>query len=134
FQQIIRSYYDVYKGKNADTKDFQAIAEKISGENLDSFFRQWLYASGIPKVLIMWKYPVDEKKLVVTVEQMQNTDPFHFPLDISIVLEPDKSRIEKLTISKKKETFTFDVKNHPIEIIADPYISLLFEGSVYELK
>ncbi|MBK5270584.1 MAG: M1 family metallopeptidase, partial [Bacteroidia bacterium] len=46
FQQIIRSYYDVYKGKNADTKDFQAIAEKISGENLDSFFRQWLYASG----------------------------------------------------------------------------------------
>ena len=31
FQKIIRSFYDTYKGRNADTKDLQATAEKVIG-------------------------------------------------------------------------------------------------------
>ncbi|MDB5207395.1 MAG: family metallopeptidase, partial [Flavisolibacter sp.] len=30
FQKIIQSYYNQYKGSNADTRDFEAVAEKIS--------------------------------------------------------------------------------------------------------
>jgi aminopeptidase N len=134
FQKIVRSFYDTYKGKNADTKDLQAIAEKVSGKNLDQFFKQWLYNPGIPHLLISWKYNSEEKKLMLTVEQLQNNEPFIFPLDILIVSGPGKNQAETLSISKKKETFIFPVNNRTMEIIADPHTSLLFQGIVREMK
>ena len=134
FQKIIRSYYETYKGKNADTKDFEAIAEKITGSNLDKFFLQWLYTPGIPHLSISWKYNAGQKKLTVTAEQTQKNDPFVFPLDILIGMKPGSNRTETLKINSRKGIFTFPLKSKPRDIIADPDISVLFEGSVKELK
>lgn len=134
FQKIIQNFYTTYKGKNADTKELQSIAEKVSGKNLEQFFQQWLFTPGIPQLLTSWQYSSDEKKLTVTVEQLQNKEPFIFPLDILIVSEQDRNRTETISISRKKETFTFQVNNRPGEIIADPNTSLLFQGIVRELK
>jgi len=133
FHQIIRSYYETYKGKNADTKDFEAIAEKISGKDLGYFFKQWPYTSQIPNLIINWSYDDKEKKLSVSVEQMQNTEPFIFPLEILIESESGKNQIETLAINKKKQTFTFSIPR-PSKIIADPDTSLLFDGRVKEPK
>jgi len=133
FHQVIRSYYETYKGKNADTKDFEAIAEKISGKDLGYFFKQWLYTSQIPNLIINWSYDDKEKKLSVSVEQMQNTEPFIFPLEILIESESGKNQIETLAIDKKKQTFTFSIP-HASKIIADLHTSLLFDGRVKELK
>jgi len=71
FHQFIRSYYEQYKEKNADTRDLETVAEKVSGKNLDVFFRQWLYATGLPQLTIRWKYLTKEKKIIITVEQTQ---------------------------------------------------------------
>ena len=37
FKKIIQAYYQQYKGSNADTRDFQQVAEKVSGKNLTTF-------------------------------------------------------------------------------------------------
>ena len=63
FHESIRTYYATYAGKNADTRDLQKIFEKVSGKNLSTFFQQWLYTPGIPKLDISWKYLTKEKKL-----------------------------------------------------------------------
>jgi aminopeptidase N len=131
FHQIIRSYYDMYKGKNADTKDFENIAEKISGKNLTIFFRQWLYTPGLPHLKISWKYLPKEKKISIKIDQLQ-ADLFQFPLDIAIT--GTKSKTEKLMISKKSETFILPVKDKPLKVFADPFTSLLFNGSVTQAK
>ncbi|HKB43163.1 MAG TPA: M1 family aminopeptidase, partial [Chitinophagaceae bacterium] len=131
FHQIIRSYYNTYKGKNADTKDFEKIAEKISGKNLDVFFREWLYTPGLPHLKISWKYLPKEKKISIKVDQLQ-TELFQFPLDIAIT--NTKSKIEKLVISKRSETFIFPVKDKPLKLLADPFTSLLFDGSMMQIK
>jgi aminopeptidase N len=131
FHQVICSYYDTYKGKNADTKDFKNIAEKISGKNLDIFFGQWLYKPGLPHLAVNWKYFDKEKKISVKIDQLQ-TELFQFPLDIAIT--NTTSGVKKITISKRSETFTFPVKNRPLKILADPFTSLLFDGLITELK
>jgi aminopeptidase N len=131
FHQIIRSYYNTYKGKNADTEDFKNIAEKVSGKNLETFFRQWLFTPGVPQLEINWTYLPKEKKISVKVIQLQ-TELFQFPFDIAITTT--KSKIEKIMISKRSETFTFPVKDKPAKVLADPFTSLLFEGIVTELK
>ncbi len=43
FFKILKTYYDRYKGGNASTKDFIAVAEEVSGKDLKQFFDNWLY-------------------------------------------------------------------------------------------
>lgn len=48
FFEIIRTYYDRYKGGNAYTGDFIGVAENVSGEDLSAFFNGWLYDETLP--------------------------------------------------------------------------------------
>ena len=134
FHSIIRTYYESYKGKNAYTKDFQKVAEKISGQSLDSFFDQWLYQPVIPKLAFIWKYDSKSKQIIITVTQKQQTAPFQFQLEISWPSGNKSNTIQKLEISKKEETFTIPVPTKPQQILIDPQIKLLFEGNVTEDK
>jgi aminopeptidase N len=128
FWQGIRDYYTTYAGKNADTHDLQAIFEKHSGQNLKSFFRQWLYTPGQPSLNITWKQNAN-KKIQVTVSQLQET-PFNFPLEIEIKTASGKIRLEKLNISRKEEVFTLNATEQVKSIAADPGTNLLFEGKI----
>ena len=135
FHQIIRTYYETYKGKNADSKDFQVIAEKISGKSLESFFRQWLYQPGVPRVHIKWSYDPSTKNISFTISQLQKTGNFEFPLEI--LIQEDKSSMPKRYIKIIKEntsSFTFPSKSRPIRVEVDPLTSLLFEGFLEEIK
>jgi aminopeptidase N len=48
FYQILRTYYQRYQYSNASTKDFIAVAEEVSGQDLGSFFNAWLYGETLP--------------------------------------------------------------------------------------
>jgi aminopeptidase N len=132
FHQIIRNYYKSYAGKNATTKDFQRVCETISGKNVESFFQQWLYRPGMPQVELGWRYDTGNKKLVVIVEQLQDT-AYQFPLDIEIK-GGSSGILKQLDIRKKKESFEITFGEMPTEIRLDPKTSLLFEGRVARLK
>jgi aminopeptidase N len=47
FFDILRTYYDRFKGSNVRTSDFIAVAEEVSGQDLDVFFDNWLYSEEI---------------------------------------------------------------------------------------
>lgn len=130
FFKSIKTYYDTYKLKNADTKDFQRIVEKISDKNLDSFFKQWLYKVGQPKLDINWVY--QENKITFTFAQIQEFKTiFKMPLTVKIIFDDNTSIFKTFDISKKGEVFTFSSKKKPVKIIIDPKTDLLFElGSI----
>jgi aminopeptidase N len=48
FFQILRTYYDRYEYGNASTGDFIAVAEEVSGRELDAFFDACLFAREAP--------------------------------------------------------------------------------------
>ena len=138
FHKSIREYYATYAGKNADTKDLQKIFEKNSGKDLEQFFKQWLYTPANPELNITWKYLAAEKRISITVEQVQSSEPFVFPLEIEmkmpagIGLTGKKNQSQQLIISKKMETFTYSVKAKPVIFLPDPSTSLLFSVNVKE--
>jgi aminopeptidase N len=43
FFKIIKTYYEKYKGGNATTEEFIAVAEEVSGKDLKELFNNWLY-------------------------------------------------------------------------------------------
>lgn len=50
FFEIIHTYCQRYRHSNARTSDFIAIAEEISGRELDELFDAWLYDERIPDI------------------------------------------------------------------------------------
>ena len=135
FRKCIRKYYEAYAGKNADTRDLQRVFESVSGKNLEQFFTQWLYTPENLLLDISWKYNKTEKNIAVTVRQLQQAGSFQFPLEM-LIQESTVSMPKRMikTISKKTETFLFPVQSKPIRFEADPMVSLLFEGTVKEIK
>ena len=133
FHKSIKTYYATYAGKNADTKDLQKIVEKVSGKDLSVFFQQWLYTPGIPKLDISWSYLPKEKKLSVTVKQLQKI-PFSFPLELQLKNTTVNNTIKTINVSKQEETFIIPVKEKPISFKLDPNTSLLFMGNAIEKK
>ena len=48
FDRIERAWLDRYGGRSASTDDFIALASKVSGRDLRSFLRAWLYGTTTP--------------------------------------------------------------------------------------
>jgi aminopeptidase N len=49
FLTIVRSWYAENRHSNVTTGDFIALAERVSGEELDQFFQAWLFEEGRPE-------------------------------------------------------------------------------------
>ena len=47
FLAIVRAWYA--ENRNVTTADFIALAERVSGQQLDAFFDAWLYTEGKPQ-------------------------------------------------------------------------------------
>ena len=42
FTRLLRTWVRDHRGGNGSTEDFTALAEEVSGEDLDAFFQAWL--------------------------------------------------------------------------------------------
>jgi aminopeptidase N len=122
FQKIIQAYYQQYKGGNADSRDFEAIAEKVSGKELTWFFDQWLYRPGIPVLEMETKLQDGEFYLYVK----QKTAPYRFNLDIWVVAEDGELIQERFLVTEKQSEFKVKVKGSKISFSIDPDTKLLY--------
>jgi aminopeptidase N len=122
FHKIIQAYYNQYKGSNADTRDFERVAEKVAGKNLKWFFDQWLYRPGIPQLVIEQKIDNDDVKIRITQQGVK----FEFPLEVSFV-RADGSKL-KQTIAVNDQMVEFKIKVPDVKsVIIDPDVHLLYE-------
>ncbi|NQU53118.1 MAG: M1 family metallopeptidase [Bacteroidetes bacterium] len=126
FFKGIQKYYIDFQNSTALTKDFREVMEKTSGLKLDSFFRQWLFQPGHPKLKVDWKQK-SNKKLALKINQMQAEYLFTFPLEVEVQFKSGKTRLENLNISDSKSAFYFELKNEVESVKLDPNFKLLFE-------
>jgi aminopeptidase N len=134
FHLFIETYYDRYKGKNADTNDLLKVAEEISRNDLHQFFRQWLYTPGVPQLEIQWKYNGMDKTVSITVNQIQPQPAFEFPLELALETKATKEKMTTLNITKATETFTFEVADPDVKLTFDPKTNLLFDAKIERIN
>jgi aminopeptidase N len=121
FKKILQTYYQQYKWSNADTRDFQLVAEKVSGEDLAQFFNQWLYQQGIPELKIKTKMEADE----ITIEIEQEKKLFNVVLEVVVIAADDETTTHRIPVKEKKTIFKFKTKG-PVRLSIDPEMKLLF--------
>jgi aminopeptidase N len=130
FHKSIRDYYAMYGGKNADSHDLRQIFENNAGKKLDGFFEQWLHRPVNPKLDISWKMLPGNKAIEITVTQLQAGAAFAFPLELGLDYKGKSTEVKEISISKKTETISIPVAAELESVLADPNVSLLFEGQI----
>jgi aminopeptidase N len=131
FWKGIRKYYRTYQYSNAQTSDFIEIMKEISGQDLNTFFEQWLYRPGHPVLDGTWKYDSKAKTLNLIITQTQPGQPFDFTLELGIYTSSSSPpTIAKLKINKGSTNLSFTFGTKPIRIELDPDANLLFDGKL----
>ena len=129
FWKGIRAYYETYRDQNATSEQFKMIMEEASGQSLDTFFQQWLYQSGQPILTGSWSFNSDQNMVNISLSQQQKGPNFVFPLEIGVQLASGEVHKKMLEISSRDESFNFEVDGSVTDILFDPEIWLLFDGS-----
>jgi aminopeptidase N len=86
FWNVLQTYQQQYAFSNASTDDLKAIAETAYGQNLDTFFNQWIYGEGYIKYDVRWA----QSGTMVVVKVTQTTSKpssvalFSTPLEIQL--------------------------------------------------
>lgn len=124
FQTAVRTYYARYAGSNADSKDLQEVFEEISGKKLEPFFNQWLHRSYNPQLKI------ELKGNILQVQQLQEGLPFAFRLKLNFVYN-NETVTRYFDIHAATQSFNLGTIKKPLQLVADPDVSLLAEMKTY---
>jgi aminopeptidase N len=134
FHAAVRAYYEQYKGSNAETKDLQAVIERVSGKSLDVFFRQWLNRGVNPQLAISWKKDAMMDGLIITIEQTQKGLPFNLSLEMELEYEGKIKEIRRFDLDKASHSFLITGKGKLLKVRPDPNTSLLAEFNILSGK
>ncbi|MDN5844804.1 MAG: hypothetical protein L0H53_00845 [Candidatus Nitrosocosmicus sp.] len=128
FRKSLKVYLEKYQNRSAESLDLLKVLEEVSGREMASFFDQWIYRGGHPKLEIEYTLTRNSltkdankctQKLKIKIQQKNNDQnnkdffkyyQFHLEFKISIV---DKSR------QKSHLTHLMDVDNLYSESFVD---------------
>jgi aminopeptidase N len=126
FFNIMRAYSNDPELKYgvATTEDFQAVAENVSGLDLNYFFHEWIYGENYPQYTIGWnKYLIsgDIYQINLNIIQPLNTNPSFFTMPVQIKVNTALGdTIVILFNNAQNQNFHFNVIGNPISITFDP--------------
>ena len=126
FFQIMREYnnepglaYNV-----ATTEDFQRIAERVTGLDLNYFFKEWIYGENFPKYKYNWNYQQvngNNYVLNIKVSQTANTNPIYFTMPIQVKITSAKGD-STITIfnNQQNQSWNIPISGIPTNVVIDP--------------
>ena len=112
FWKAVQHYTRVNQYKCVETQDLKKAVEEITGQNLDWFFRQWLYEPGYPEYDVKWTYSQRNKSVQLRVKQTQKGPLFKVPIKVAI----DDS-VHTIWIEEKELMYEVPVINRPEMVI-----------------
>ena len=121
FRNIIREYYATFKNGNADSRDFETVAEKVSGQDLTPFFYTWLHLPGIPELKVEM-----QQGQTLQVKVTQERALYQFPLHIQIQQDDGTKTDITLQIKDKENIFVKEGLKGGYKVLVDPQVKSLF--------
>lgn len=129
FWKALNIYLNEFKYRNVETRDLQRVFERVTGQQLEWFFDQWVYKAGYPELRVRSNYDIAKQQLTLTVTQTQKPDSntpmvFRLPVELEI-LTAGGSRTEHIEINQRIQSFTFKLDRTPRIITFDKGARLL---------
>lgn len=130
FLQMLREFYETYRGKDASTQDFKRIAEKYVGIKLDWFFDQWVYHNYLPEYKFSYDIVHNDSTKLLDVKCTIITKgvPDDFKMYIPLEIQFDKKNKAYLRLLVDSNEYSFDIpglSKRPKKLILNPFESVL---------
>jgi aminopeptidase N len=106
------------------TEDFQRIAERVSGQDLDYFFNEWIYGESYPTYTFEWDYKqIDGENYTLNLKAMQdvNSNPTFFTMPIQVKYFTDKET-KTITVYNdlQEQDWEISINGKPDSVEFDP--------------
>jgi aminopeptidase N len=129
FWKAVNVYLNEYKYKTVETADLQKVFERVSGQNLNWFFDQWVYKAGFPELKAKYVYDKNSRTVQLSLEQTQDfnemrPEVFRLFIDIEIVTTKG-THAKQIEMNKRKQTFTLNVDDELLQVWVDRESNLL---------
>jgi len=121
FFATLKQFREKFEWRSMTTRDFQDIAQEVSGKDLQAFFIQWTESTGTPEFTQEYTiYRLGQGKgFRVLGKVKQDMDTFSMPVELKIETEgePEYQTVE---ISGTSSDYTIDTFGKPKKVILDP--------------
>ena len=125
FDQLLHTFLENYRGKNASIDDFEKLASKVAGENLRYFFAQWVEGTGVPEFTVDYQIiRTRAGKFRTRGTVKQNLETLHMPVELMLRAEAD-NQTTTVRLEGRSEDFDFESNGQPLEVVVDPNNKIL---------
>ena len=125
FSQLLRTFLQQYRNKDASIDDFEKLTTQTMGLNMRYFFAQWVEGTGVPEFTVEYQIirtRAGRFKARGTVRQ--NFENLRMPVELMLRSEGD-NQTTTVDIQGRSEDFDFESNGQPIEVIVDPNNKIL---------
>ena len=115
FGRFIKHYTRIHQYKNVETPDLKKAIEEITGQNMDWFFKQWVYEPGFPEYDVKWDYNQRNKTVKLKIKQLQDlkqNNLFKMPIQVQI-----DSNIHTIWVEEKELIYELPSEKRPNMVI-----------------
>lgn len=140
FMAVLSRFYRDNAGKVVTTEDFEAAVEKVSGQEMDWFFDQWIKRTGYPVYRVYHTRSAgpgstqaggEESGNAFTVRgqllQEQEGEVFQAIVPLVFELENGDRITRKIWNTKKRQTFAYTMPDKVKRILVAPDYSVYFK-------
>ena len=130
FFRTLSTFLHKNEFKPVDTHDLMKTVKEVSGKNMDWFFEQYILSPGHPVFEVTKSWNESTKKLLITVEQKQDSLPgvpvYRMPVNFGFVFA-DRKIVKEVWLKNKTEKFDFEFASEPLLVRFDEGNYLLKE-------
>jgi len=131
FFAALNLYLKTHQYTSVEAHDLRLAFEDVTGEDMNWFFNQWYFSAGHPTLKIESDFNAQTSSVDILLEQTQNTDQmpaiFQLPLAVDIYLDEKKVVRKYITMTERKQSFSFQVPQAPKLVNVDAEKTLLGE-------
>lgn len=125
FGQLLRTYLERFRGKNASIIDFEKLTTEVAGTNMRYFFARYVESTGVPEFSTDYQIiRTREGKFRTRGTLKQNLEDLRLPVELRLNAEGD-DKDTTIRIEDKSEDFDFETEGQPIAVTIDPEYKIL---------
>ncbi len=120
FNRAIKTFWRHQRFRVASWADLQRAFEAESGEDLQTFFKQWLTYTGAPNIRIAKAVRLHTDsgyQVIITLEQTADLYSIRVPI---VVHTKGSKEIRVFDLDRNQQTFSFEIKTKPLAVVLDP--------------
>jgi len=123
FWRGIAHYLREHAWGAVETADLRRALEEVSGLDLEQFFEQWVFRTGMPRLEVDYAWDASANVADVLVRQVQDIDAEHpafaIPLELGFRVAGKDERIRTF-LRQKEERMSLPLAEEPTQFLVDP--------------